>query len=193
MGTDGEARIVHNCGVVYDKEGHERAVDAAPRVQLLHEIIEQATNKVIVFVPFRAPLEMLYREMSKDFKCAMVHGGVSKSQRATIFLEFQKNPELRVLLADAGTMSHGLTLTEANTSGATTSTSRPTGVSPAQGRRTISTSSTSPARRSSGVSTPGCASVAAPRVCCWRWRRRGRWDETPDSHMGGAYNACCEQ
>ena len=103
------------CGVVYDKEGHERAVDAAPRVQLLREIIEQATNKVIVFVPFRAPLEMLYREMSEDFKCAMVHGGVSKSQRATIFLEFQKNPELRVLLADAGTMSHGLTLTEANT------------------------------------------------------------------------------
>lgn len=115
MGMDGEARIVHNCGVVYDKEGHERAVDASPRVQLLREIIEQATNKVIVFVPFRAPLEMLYRELGKDFKCAMVHGGVSKSQRATIFLEFQKNPELRVLLADAGTMSHGLTLTEANT------------------------------------------------------------------------------
>lgn len=102
-------------GCVYDKDGVVRDVDAAPRVQLLREIIEQATNKVIVFVPFRAPLEMLYREMGKDFKCAMVHGGVSKSQRATIFLEFQKNPELRVLLADAGTMSHGLTLTEANT------------------------------------------------------------------------------
>lgn len=103
------------CGVVYDRDGKEREVDAKPRVELLREIIEQATNKVIVFVPFRAPLEMLYREIGKTVKCAMVHGGVSKSQRSTIFLEFQKDPSLRVLLADAGTMSHGLTLTEANT------------------------------------------------------------------------------
>jgi SNF2 family DNA or RNA helicase len=48
-------------------------------------------------------------------KCAMVYGGVSKNQRSTIFTEFQKRDDLRVLVADAGCMAHGLTLTEANT------------------------------------------------------------------------------
>ena len=103
------------CGVVYDKEGREREVDAAPRVALVRELIEQATNKVIVFVPFTAPLRMLHRELSKDFRCEMVYGDVSKAERGRIFLEFQKRHDLRVLIADAGTMSHGLTLTEANT------------------------------------------------------------------------------
>lgn len=103
------------CGVVYDKEGKERAVDASPRVAEVKRIVEEAGHKVIVFVPYTAPLKMLYAELSKTYKCAMIHGGVSKGQRSTIFTEFQKHPDLRVLVADAGCMAHGLTLTEANT------------------------------------------------------------------------------
>lgn len=103
------------CGVVYDNEGKPREINARPRVEEVAEIIEQAGHKVIVFVPYTAPLVMLHRELSKQFKCAMVYGGVSKSQRDTIFAEFQTLSEPRVLIADAGTMSHGLTLTKAAT------------------------------------------------------------------------------
>jgi SNF2 family DNA or RNA helicase len=103
------------CGVVLDKEGKERMVDSAPRTAAVKEIIEQAGQKVIVFVPYTAPLKHLYEELSKTMKCAMVYGGVSKNQRSTIFTEFQKRDDLRVLVADAGCMAHGLTLTEANT------------------------------------------------------------------------------
>lgn len=107
------------CGVVYDKEGKEQVVDAAPRINEVKRIIEEAGHKVIVFVPYTAPLEALHGELTKwlepaGLRCAMIHGGVSKSNRGTIFTEFQKRPDLRVLVADAGTMSHGLTLTEAN-------------------------------------------------------------------------------
>ena len=108
------------CGVVYDKEGIERAVDASPRVSEILDIIDEAGQKVIIFVPYTAPLLALAKYVEKHLaprnqRCAVVYGGVSKSQRGTIFTEFQKRPDLRVLLADAGCMSHGLTLTEANT------------------------------------------------------------------------------
>ena len=104
------------CGVVYDNEGKPREVNAKPRIDAVREIIAQTEHKVIVFVPFRAPLEMLYRELTKaGLTCAVVHGGVSKGKRDTIFAEFQMMHDPRVLLADAGTMAHGLTLTEAAT------------------------------------------------------------------------------
>jgi SNF2 family DNA or RNA helicase len=103
------------CGVIYDNEGQPCEVNAKPRIEEVSDIIEQSAHKVIVFVPFTAPLLMLYRELSKKFKCAMVYGGVSKGKRDTIFAEFQTMQEPRVLIADAGTMSHGLTLTEAAT------------------------------------------------------------------------------
>jgi SNF2 family DNA or RNA helicase len=103
------------CGVVYDNEGVPREINAKPRIDEVREIIEQTEHKVIVFVPFTAPLLMLERELSKQFKCAVVYGDVSKAKRDTIFADFQTLSEPRVLIADAGTMSHGLTLTEAAT------------------------------------------------------------------------------
>jgi SNF2 family DNA or RNA helicase len=103
------------CGVVYDNEGTPREIGAKPRVDELREIIHQTEHKVIVFVPNTAPLLMLERELSKEFKCAVVYGDVSKGARDTIFADFQTLREPRVLIADAGTMSHGLTLTEAAT------------------------------------------------------------------------------
>lgn len=103
------------CGVVYDKNGIERAMEAGPRVTEVKNIIEEAGHKVIVFVPYTAPLKMLAAELSKTYTVASVHGEVSKAERDKIFSDFQKLPNPRVLVADAGCMSHGLTLTEANT------------------------------------------------------------------------------
>lgn len=104
------------CGVVYDRQGGEVALDAGPRQRLVKELIEEAGQKVIVFVPFRAVLVELYKYLTRHgISCAMVHGEVSKGERDRIFGDFQRKKEPRVLVADAGCMSHGLTLTEAST------------------------------------------------------------------------------
>lgn len=103
------------CGVVYDKNGIEREIDAKARVAAVKEIIEQAGHKVIVFVPFTAPLLMVARELEKSFTCGVVYGDVSHTKRGAIFASFQSSKDPHVLIADAGCMSHGLTLTDANT------------------------------------------------------------------------------
>lgn len=102
------------CGAAYATDGEVVEFPVTPRVQEVRDIIEQAGTKVIVFAPFTGALGMLERELSKDFTVGVIHGGVSKSERDRVFGEFQ-NGDLRVIVANASAMSHGLTLTAANT------------------------------------------------------------------------------
>jgi hypothetical protein len=71
--------------VVLDNEGNARLVDCKPRVKETIDLIEQAGHKVIVFVPFRAPLVMLTAELERLFSVAMIHGDVPVGKRNTIF------------------------------------------------------------------------------------------------------------
>lgn len=103
------------CGVAYGEDGENIEIDASPRVNLVKEIIEEAGEKVIVFVPLTGTLHMLEREIAKDWTVAVVNGEVSASKRNQIFHDFQHQKDTRVLIAHPGTMSHGLTLTSAST------------------------------------------------------------------------------
>lgn len=115
LGSDGLPRVVHNCGVAYGADGSEVYIPATPRIHLVREIIEEAEAKVLVFVPYTAALQTVAAELSKDFTVAVVHGETSRAQRDQAFKDFQQAKDPRVLVANPGTLSHGLTLTAANT------------------------------------------------------------------------------
>lgn len=102
------------CGVVYAPDKSRIAVPCEPRIALVKELIEQSTAKVLVFCPFKSVAEMLRDELEKDFKVAMVHGGVAQKDRNDIFYRFQKTDTLDVIVAHPETMSHSLTLVAAN-------------------------------------------------------------------------------
>lgn len=103
------------CGVVYASDGTPQEIDCGSRVETLMEIIEGIDEKVIVFVPFTAVTGMLARELNKHWNFAVVTGDTSVKERNQIFSDFQ-NPDKDIdILAHPGTMSHGLTLTEAST------------------------------------------------------------------------------
>ena len=103
-------------GVVYGKDGEEISIPATPRHKMILEIVESATTKTIVFVPFRSSVTS-YSEFLRaaGISVECIHGGVSKHERDTIFSNFQKHDEPRVIVAQPAAMSHGLTLTAANT------------------------------------------------------------------------------
>lgn len=102
------------CGVAYT-DGDDMVLPAQERIDLVSEIIEEARAKVIVFVPLTGALQRLAAELAKKFSVAVVHGGTTKSQRDQIFGDFQQSRNPRVIVANAGAMSHGLTLTAADT------------------------------------------------------------------------------
>jgi superfamily II DNA or RNA helicase len=103
------------CGVAYDNDGNNIEIDCKPRVRAVEEVIEEAGEKVIVFVPLTGTLHFLERELSKRWSVAVVNGEVSSTKRNEIFQNFQNSPDPKVLLAHPATMAHGLTLTAAST------------------------------------------------------------------------------
>lgn len=108
------------CGVVYGQgDGNEATmldIDAAPRLAVLKEIIEEANTKVIIFVPFVSAVAKVDAFLkSENFTTAVIHGGISKNDRDVIFRAFQTKDDPKVLIAQPATLSHGLTLTAAST------------------------------------------------------------------------------
>lgn len=102
-------------GVIYNSEGEDVLIPSGPRIDVVKEIIDEAAGKVIVFVPFRGSLRHVAEELSKDFTVESIDGSTPKSKRDDIFDWFQNTPNPRVLVAQPASMSHGLTLTAANT------------------------------------------------------------------------------
>lgn len=103
------------CGVVYGTNAQHVYLPAKPRIDVVREVVEEAGTKTIVFVPFKGVLDFVASELAKDFSVAKICGETSKSDRDKIFSEFQQCADPRVLVAQPAAMSHGLTLTAANT------------------------------------------------------------------------------
>ena len=104
-----------SCGAVYGAEREITHIDAKPRITALREVMEQCNEKIIVFAPLTSVITMLSRELEKDYTVAVVNGQVSQKERNETFRAFQQDNTPRVIVADPGTMAHGLTLTAAST------------------------------------------------------------------------------
>lgn len=104
------------CGVAYSNDGEEISIPSAGRLRAVLELVEEAAGKVIIFVPFVSAVNKVVNYLtSKHVSVECIHGGVSKAERDRIFKAFQSRPEPRVIVAQPAAMSHGLTLTSANT------------------------------------------------------------------------------
>lgn len=103
------------CGAAYDGSGKAVTLDISNRIKEVIEVIEQADSKVLVFVPFTAALEQVAEELRKHWEVGVIHGGTPKAARDDIFSAFQQGKTMRVIVANPGTLSHGLTLTAGNT------------------------------------------------------------------------------
>lgn len=103
------------CGVAYGVNG-EVTIPSAPRLDLLKEVIEESEGKVLVFIPLTAALLRVAEELRRYWDVAVVHGATPRAERDEIFKQFQRpgfGPQ--IIVANPGTLSHGLTLTEAST------------------------------------------------------------------------------
>ena len=104
-----------SCGAVYSDSGEIVAFDASNRIQALKEVIDEATHKVIVFVPYRHAIQIVNEELTKaGYTTDIISGAVSVGKRTEIFARFQTEPNPRVLVIQPQAASHGVTLHAAN-------------------------------------------------------------------------------
>lgn len=106
-----------SAGAVYGQDHEVIKTDCAPRLKVTSELIEQANGKVIIFAPLTGVVNMLYKELGAYRKVAKVIGATTPKQRFEIFKSFQDRADntYDTIVADPRTVSHGLTLTEADT------------------------------------------------------------------------------
>lgn len=107
------------CGVVRTGDGDAAVtVDPGPRLDTLFEALAEVEEdaKVIIFAPFKAVLPLLANAlMAAGLTVEQVSGETPKGERDRIFGAFQNDTNPRVIVAHPACMSHGLTLTAANT------------------------------------------------------------------------------
>lgn len=101
-------------GWVYSIDKTVVKLDNDKRVEALLDVIEEAENKVIVLAPYNHTIEGLNLAMAaRGIDFATVPKEPSK--RAPIFNAFQNTSQYRVLSSHPGKLSHGVTLTAADT------------------------------------------------------------------------------
>ena len=104
-----------SCGAVYSDSGEVISFDSSNRIEALKEVIDEASHKVIVFVPYRHAIQIVHEELTKSgYTAEIISGAVSVAKRTEIFNQFQTQDNPRVLVIQPQAASHGVTLHAAN-------------------------------------------------------------------------------
>ena len=105
-----------SCGAVYTDKGDTLEFDIKHRYKVLREVIDESSQKVLVFVPFKHAIGILSDKLNADgISNAVIQGNVPVNRRTDIFKAFQEQDNPQVLIIQPAAAAHGVTLTAANT------------------------------------------------------------------------------
>ena len=105
-----------SAGAVYTDKHDVVQFDISPRLNALKEVLEETTNKVVVFVPFLHAIEIVGEFLTKEgVSNEVIRGAVAARERAEIISRFQNANDPRVLIIQPQSAAHGITLTAADT------------------------------------------------------------------------------
>jgi len=105
-----------SCGAAYTDEKEVVEFDAAPRLNVLEEVLEETSRKVIIFALFRSSINTIVTYLTNHgYAVDQIHGDVSATKRGQIINDFQTTDSIRVLVLQPQATAHGITLTAADT------------------------------------------------------------------------------
>jgi SNF2 family DNA or RNA helicase len=105
-----------SCGSIYTDTGEVVDFDVSNRLNVVQEIVDECSNKVLIFVPFTHSIALLEKHLTKNnITCEIINGSVSVNKRADVVQRFQSQENPKVLIIQPQAASHGLTLTAADT------------------------------------------------------------------------------
>jgi SNF2 family DNA or RNA helicase len=105
-----------SAGAVYSDSGEVIQFDCSNRLSELDDVIAEASDKVLIFVPFKHAIHVVSDFLTdKGYSNEIINGEVSAKARTDIFRRFQSEASPKVLVIQPQAASHGVTLTAANT------------------------------------------------------------------------------
>jgi len=103
-------------GAVYTNDKGVVEFDVSPRLHALKEVLDETSNKLIVFVPYRHTIDVVKKYLDTEGRVSeVICGDVSAKERANIISRFQTQSDPQVLVIQPQAASHGVTLTAADT------------------------------------------------------------------------------
>jgi len=103
-------------GAVYTDSRDVVEFDVSPRLNALMEVLDETTNKVVIFIPYTHTIEVVSEYLGKQgVTNEIIQGAVSAPKRSDIINRFQSSEHPRVLVIQPQAASHGITLTAADT------------------------------------------------------------------------------
>jgi len=105
-----------SCGAAYTDDKEVVEFDAAPRLGVLEEILEETSRKVIIFAMFRASIDTIVTHLTKvGYAVDQIHGDVSPTKRGQIINNFERTDTIKALVMQPQATAHGITLVAADT------------------------------------------------------------------------------
>ena len=102
-------------GAVYTNDKEVVEFDVSNRLSVIKEVIDEASHKVLIFVPFTHTINLLADYLTKNgISNAIINGGVPVNKRTEIFKRFQEEDRPTCLIIQPQAAAHGVTLTAAN-------------------------------------------------------------------------------
>ena len=95
-------------GAIYDQDHRWHSVDAEPRYRELESVLEEASHKVVVFIPLTSVIQKVYAKLHKRWEMGIINGEVPKRERDAIISRFATDSSLRVVVCDPGCTAHGI-------------------------------------------------------------------------------------
>jgi SNF2 family DNA or RNA helicase len=105
-------------GAVYTNSGATLEFDVSNRLNVVEEVVNESSNKVLVFVPFSHTIRLIKEHMTAaGIPCEVIDGDVSVTKRNDIFSRFQTQgaDDIKLLIIQPKAAAHGVTLTAADT------------------------------------------------------------------------------
>ena len=105
-----------SAGCIYADSGEILSFDIKNRYAVLTEVIDETSQKVLVFVPFKHVINVLAEKLNADgYTSEIISGEVPVGKRTDIFKRFQETADPKVLIIQPQAAAHGVTLTAADT------------------------------------------------------------------------------
>tara|TARA_R100001129_G_C5307205_1_gene244109 strand:- start:747 stop:1910 length:1164 start_codon:yes stop_codon:yes gene_type:complete len=105
-----------SAGAVYTDGGDALEFDIRHRYKVLREVIDESSQKILIFVPFKHVIDILTDKLrGEGITTEIIRGDVPAHKRTSIFKAFQESVDPKVLVIQPQAASHGVTLTAANT------------------------------------------------------------------------------
>lgn len=103
-------------GALYTDTHEVVEFDVSPRLNALMEVLDETTNKVVVFIPYTHTIDVVAEYLTKNGVVnEIIQGSVTARNRSEIIQRFQEQEHPRVLVIQPQAASHGVTLTAADT------------------------------------------------------------------------------